>query len=103
MDVSFSKAAQAYANKPTPESVKVGGSDKPSSGDSFADMLSSAADSAVDSLQAGEKASMQAAAGTANMTDVVTAVTQAEVTLQTVMSIRDTLVNSLKQVMQMPL
>ena len=102
VDISFAQAAKAYASKPTPEKVDFTAT-RSTGADKFAEMVSSAGQTAVANLQAGEKATMQAAAGKADLTDVVTAVTQAEVTLQTVMSIRDTLVESYKSIMQMPI
>ncbi len=102
MDATFTKAAQAYQNKPTPEKALTG--DKSANPtQKFSDMVADAAHTAVENIAGGEKATMQAAKGEADLTDVVTAVTQAEITLQTVMSIRDTLVDSYKRVMQMPI
>jgi flagellar hook-basal body complex protein FliE len=46
---------------------------------------------------------MQALAGQADLTDVVIAVTNAEVTLQTVVAIRDRVIQAYQEIIRMPL
>lgn len=53
-------------------------------------------------MKAGEKASAQAVTGEASLTDVVEAVTDAEMTLQTVVAIRDRMLNAYQEIMRMP-
>ena len=50
-----------------------------------------------------EKASSKALVNQADITDVVSAVTQAELTLKTVVAVRDKLVTSLQEIMRMPI
>ena len=72
-------------------------------GPSFAEIL---ADTGKNSLNLGRSAEGLSAAslnGSAELADVVTAVTNAEVTLQTVLSIRDRVVSSLQEIMRMPI
>jgi flagellar hook-basal body complex protein FliE len=72
-------------------------------GPSFADML---ADAGHDGLALGRSAEGLSAAslsGSAELADVVTAVTNTEITLQTVLSIRDRVVSSLQEIMRMPI
>lgn len=102
VDVRFSNAAQAYQNKPTADPTS-GLAKEVTSGDSFSDMVKSAGEGAVQALEVGEQMSMKGVQGTADLSDVVTAVSQAEVTLQTVISIRDTMVDSYRRIMQMPI
>ena len=103
MDVTFAKAAQAYANKPAALGGESATTGAKSAGSSFADMLGTAAEGAVSTMKSGEVASMQAVSGDASLTDVVQAVTQAEITLQTVVNIRDTLIESYQRIIQMPI
>jgi flagellar hook-basal body complex protein FliE len=50
-----------------------------------------------------EAQSMQAIAGGGNITDVVTAVSKAEMALQTTMAIRDRVVQAYQDIMKMPI
>lgn len=58
-------------------------------GASFSETLKDFASDAVKSLEEGEKASAAAAEGKANIASVVTAISNAELMLQTVVTIRD--------------
>ena len=58
---------------------------------------------AVETLQAGEAATLRAAAGKADITDVVTAVSQAEITLQTVVAVRDRVIQAYQDILRMPI
>jgi flagellar hook-basal body complex protein FliE len=59
------------------------------SGASFSDTLKDFAGDAVKSLEEGEKASIAGATGKADIASVVTAINNAELMLQTVVTIRD--------------
>jgi flagellar hook-basal body complex protein FliE len=56
---------------------------------SFSDTLKSFAGDAVDSLKQGEQAATAGATGKADLTSIVTAISNAELMLQTVVTIRD--------------
>jgi flagellar hook-basal body complex protein FliE len=71
-------------------------------GQSFADMLGDVAKDAVQSGRAAEKLSIQAVAGKADINEVVTAVANAEVTLQTVVAVRDKVIAAYEEIMRMP-
>lgn len=70
--------------------------------ESFGDVLKSAAIKTVNVLRAGEAASARAVSGEATLPEVVQAVTASEITLQTVMAIRDRLVGAYQEIMRMP-
>lgn len=70
---------------------------------SFGDMVKGAATSSIDSLRAGEKASAQAVTGQADLTEVVEAVTAADLTLQTVVAVRDRMLSAYQEIMRMPI
>jgi flagellar hook-basal body complex protein FliE len=72
-------------------------------GGGFAELLKQAASGAVDSLQQGEAASLKAVTGKADITEVVTAVTNAEVTLQTVTAVRDRVIQAYQDILRMPI
>lgn len=70
---------------------------------SFGAMIKSAVDKVVTTQKASEAVSAQAVLGQASLTDVVQAVSEAEITLQTVMSVRDRLVAAYQDIMRMPI
>ncbi len=73
-------------------------------GPSFSTLVEQAAKSALDAGYQAEKQSMAAAAGQAtDITEVVTAVANAEVTLQTVVAVRDRVVQAYQEIMRMPI
>jgi flagellar hook-basal body complex protein FliE len=70
---------------------------------SFGDAIQSAIQGAIDTSKTAEAQSMQGIAGTANVTDVVTAVSKAELTMQTAMAIRDRVVQAYQDIIKMPI
>ena len=81
--------------------------DKVSAGDgdsfSFGNLVKSAIDQVAKTQKTSEAISAQAVLGKADLTDVVQAVTDAELTLQTVMTVRDRLVGAYQDIMRMPI
>lgn len=69
----------------------------------FKDMVTSAVNSAVDISKNAEQISMQAIAGKADIQDVVLAVSNAEMALETVVAVRDTAIKAYKEIMSMPM
>ena len=103
MTVNITGAVQAY-DKILRQSGTSGldPRDKAQSGD-FANMVQKAAQGAVENLREGETQSLQAAAGTADLNEVVTAVSNAELTLQTVVTVRDKVLQAYKEILRMPI
>lgn len=94
-------AASVYAN-----SLKGAGSGPGISGGdgaSFGDLIRKAAVDSIDTMHRGEKMSADAVIGKANLTDVVEAVTAAEMTLNTVMAMRDRMLGAYQEIMRMPI
>lgn len=69
---------------------------------SFGDILKDSAVNAIQTLRAGESASARAVSGEASLPEVVQAITASEVTLQTVVAIRDRMVSAYQEIMRMP-
>lgn len=108
MAIDAAGAAQAYSNAARQIGGSAGGDPtggKPvaSQGSQFSDMLAEAAESAIDVGRSSEGTSMNAIAGKANVVDVVTAVSNAELTLKTVVAVRDKAVDAYQQIMRMPI
>ncbi|MFN3401567.1 MAG: flagellar hook-basal body complex protein FliE [Ferrovibrio sp.] len=73
------------------------------SGGGFGEMLSEALQDTVNAQKTAEATSVKAVNGKADVTDVVTAVTNAEVALDTVVAVRDRVINAYQEIMRMPI
>jgi len=91
-------ALQAYRNV---ESGAQGGGAL--SGGGFSAALTRAISGAVDTMRTAETQSMKAIGGGGNITEVVTAVAKAELTLQTTVAVRDRVVQAYQDIMRMPI
>jgi flagellar hook-basal body complex protein FliE len=77
--------------------------DLPSSGPNFGDFHSEAIKDSTSTLKAGEQAATSGIAGKSNIVDVVNAVNSAEITLDTVVAVRDKVVAAYQSIMNMPI
>ena len=101
-------AAGAYANTarladPSTALGKAAGTSAAGDGSSFGAMLKDAL-AAVSEI--GRKSDVQTqamAAGKADMIDVVTAVSETEIAVQTMVSVRDKVIEAYQNIMQMPI
>ncbi|MPY72187.1 MAG: flagellar hook-basal body complex protein FliE [Alphaproteobacteria bacterium] len=103
MTVNIGSAAAAYARQ---AQAATGGAMEPRSKDpaqSFSDLLGEAVHNAIETGKNSETMSAKGIAGTADLREVVTAVTNAEVTLQTALAIRDRVIQAYKDVISMPI
>ncbi len=73
------------------------------SGSSFVDLVRTAAQDTIDSNREAERLAMEGVAGKADVTEVVTAISEAEATLQTVVAVRDRIISAYQQIMRMPI
>lgn len=67
----------------------------------FASLLKRGAEAAIDSGKKSEEMSKQALTGKADIPDVVAAVSNAELTLQTVVAVRDKVVSAYNDILKM--
>lgn len=110
-DIRFSQAASAYqdalraANRILQQTSIPGGTKVAdvSSGPSFLDMVGSSLKSAVSSGYKSEDLATKALTGKADLTDVVTAVANAETALNTVVAVRDRVINAYQDILKMPI
>ncbi|GAA4251551.1 flagellar hook-basal body complex protein FliE [Azospirillum formosense] len=93
-------AAAAYANT---AASTTGPGMAPRNGVSFGDVLEQTAKEVIGDLKQGETMTAKAAVGQADLTDVVQAVTNAEVTLQTVTAVRDKVLSAYQEILRMPI
>ncbi|MBU6234452.1 MAG: flagellar hook-basal body complex protein FliE [Alphaproteobacteria bacterium] len=96
-----SQAIGAYLNtaKMADKAVAAGEDDS----FNFGNLVKSAIDQVTKTQKKSEAVSAQAVLGKADLTDVVQAVTDAELTLQTVMTVRDRLIGAYQDIMRMPI
>jgi flagellar hook-basal body complex protein FliE len=69
----------------------------------FSATLQRAMQGAVDNVHAADAKAMEALSGGGNLTEVVTALARAELTLQSATAIRDRVVQAYQDVMKMPI
>ncbi|HTO41766.1 MAG TPA: flagellar hook-basal body complex protein FliE [Rhizomicrobium sp.] len=72
-------------------------------GQNFGDFLSSAVKDSIGTMKQGEAMAMKQVAGQADIVEVVNAVNQAELTLNTVVAVRDKVIQAYQSIMQMPI
>lgn len=81
----------------------VADNDQPTATTRFGDLLAKSIDEAVDANKKSENVSIQAVSGRADLQDVVEAVNAAEISLQTVVSIRDRVITAYQEILRMPI
>ncbi len=102
MAVNISNAVAAY-NQVAREQQDPGLEPRDSAGGGFADVLRGAVNDGVETLNRAEQVSRAAAAGKADVNEVITAVSEAELTLQTVVALRDRVIQAYQEILRMPI
>jgi|ERR1700679_479448 flagellar hook-basal body complex protein FliE len=69
----------------------------------FGDFLSDAIKDSVSTMKTGEQMATKQVAGQANIVDVVNAVNSAEMSLDTVVAVRDKVIQAYQSIMNMPI
>jgi Flagellar hook-basal body protein len=72
-------------------------------GSSFADMVQSSLNQAIQQQRGAETQAISAVSGRGDLTAVVTSVAEAEVALQAVVAVRDRVVEAYKDILRMPI
>ena len=94
-------AIAAYAK--TGQIEAGGGMETRAPGKDFASFLRESAQEAHEVLKSGEQMSMKAITGKADLNDVIVAVNDAEMTLQTVVGLRDRMIQAYQEILRMPI
>jgi len=95
---AYNNAARSFATGEGPKTEQVSGA-----GSDFAAMLKEGAETAIAASKKSEFLSKQAIAGKADVHDVVAAVNNAELTLQTVVAVRDKVISAYSEILKMPI
>jgi len=90
------QAIQAYKN--TANMVETGGNSS-----AFSGMVNSAVKGAVDSLRQGELISNKALVNEAGLDELAVSVANAEMTLRTVVAVRDRIISAYQDIIKMPI
>ncbi|MAK63206.1 MAG: flagellar hook-basal body complex protein FliE [Maricaulis sp.] len=97
-------AVQAYqAAVRAAQQSNMGTQPEPTSGLDFGNMVTSAIADTTGAVANAEQMSAAAAAGEAELLDVVTAVSAAEISLETVVAVRDEVVRAYQEILRMPI
>jgi flagellar hook-basal body complex protein FliE len=103
MAANISQALSAYANSAARAGSTGLASRDEAPGESFAGVMRGMLEQAVETGKQGERASTQAVLGRADINEVVMAVNNAEVTLQTVVAVRDRVISAYQDILRMPI
>ncbi|HMA49384.1 MAG TPA: flagellar hook-basal body complex protein FliE [Magnetospirillaceae bacterium] len=95
---AYNSAARSFATGDSGSSESTSGA-----GSDFASLLKAGAKNAIDSGKKSEEMAKQAIAGKADVRDVVAAVNNAELTLQTVVAVRDKVISAYSDILKMPI
>ncbi len=100
MSIKAIEAGQAYADALARKTMPTAPAE---GGPKFADLVRDAVASGMDAAKASETVGIQAAAQQGELIDIVTAVANAELTLETVVAIRDQVIQAYQDVIRMPI
>ncbi|MGC2856123.1 flagellar hook-basal body complex protein FliE [Novispirillum sp. DQ9] len=98
---AYQSAARSALGQAPAAAPSVGGAQP--EGESFADLVSGSLKKAVALGHRSEEMSLKGVAGEADLTDVVLAVNNAENALNTVVAVRDKVINAYQEIMRMPI
>lgn len=96
-------AAKAYASTQGSTGIGGGGGVGAAGGSPFADMLKGALQETIQASKAAETQMAAQVQGKAELIDVVTAVSAAEASLETVVAVRDQVIAAYQEIMRMPI
>ena len=94
--------AKAYAATQSQAGSAIGGA-APAAGPGFADILKSTMSDAVQASRHAEAQMVNQVQGKAELIDVVTAISAAEASLETVMAVRDQVISAYQEILRMPI
>jgi flagellar hook-basal body complex protein FliE len=95
--------AKAYAAVQQAAGATGGAGEAVPTAGSFGDLVKSAMTDAMKSSKAAENQIAAHTAGKAELIDVVTAISAAETSLETVMAVRDQVITAYQEIMRMPI
>jgi flagellar hook-basal body complex protein FliE len=103
--IPFNAATAAYSNAANLLKPSAGKLDQQASAadGGFGKMLSDAVQGMVDSGKASDQKAMDLVNGKGDIVDVVTAISQTELAMQTMVTVRDKVISAYEEIMRMPI
>jgi flagellar hook-basal body complex protein FliE len=98
---AYNNASKLIAEGSKPPSLGVSGD--VGQGSDFGKLLSQSIQGVVDSGKASDKMSLDLVNGKANVVDVVTAISQTEIAMESMVAIRDKVISAYEEIMRMPI
>ncbi len=104
MAIDSANAILAYAKAQQRDITAGNGIETPEAGaGGFGAMVKEAMESGIQTAKAGEAAAAAGLSGEAALIDVVSAISAAEVTVQSVVAVRDRVISAYQEIMRMPI
>jgi flagellar hook-basal body complex protein FliE len=105
MPISSATAAYSQAQRLIDQSAKpnVAPTPEPTSGPGFSDVLSQNMNAVVEAGKVADEKSLQMINGDANVVDVVTAIAETEIAVESMVAIRDRVIQAYEEIMRMPI
>lgn len=100
---SIGQAAALYKNMANIATTATSPAESGDNGASFGSLVKAGMETLIETQQKSEQVTAAAVAGNASVTDVVQAVTEAEITLQTMVAVRDRVISAYQDIMRMPI
>jgi len=100
---SIGQAAALYKNMADIATSTTSSNEEVRSSMSFGSLVKAGLENVIETQKTSERVSADAVTGKANVTDVVQAVTEAELTLQTMVAVRDRVISAYQDIMRMPI
>lgn len=101
MNVNFANAIAAYGK--TDAGMGLEARDQGGVKSGFADLVGGFIKDGISSMKAAENISLQGLQGKADLTDIITAIGKAELSLQAVVTVRDRVISGYQEIMRMPI
>jgi len=105
MNINTLSAANAYRNQlKMQEGIKeVSGNEDGAGSTPFAQLMKDAVNEAIGGQYQAENVKMESLTGKVELSDLVTSVANAELTLNTVVAVRDRVINAYQEIIRMPI
>jgi flagellar hook-basal body complex protein FliE len=107
MSTPFNAVASAYNNAARLISDKntssLGGLGEQGQGSDFGKLLAQGMQGVVDAGKTSDKLSLDLVNGKANVVDVVTAISQTELAMESMVAVRDKVISAYEEIMRMPI
>jgi flagellar hook-basal body complex protein FliE len=100
---AYTQAAEVGKAGEAGASAGLGLEDKASKGPDFAAMVQDAIGSTAAATTHAENLTISAASGKTELVDVVTAISEAEIQLETVIAVRDEMIKAYQNILRMPI